>query len=144
MRFSLVAAAAVGVAAAGYVPVPYNVSTPSYPTPSYTEIPCEGPTTVTYGSITTYVTEKTTLTLECPTTTPEVPPPYTPSPPESTPYTPVYPTGGPVYPSMNATSTYVAPTGGYSTTPSPPEFTGAASQAGVGLAAVAGVLAYLL
>lgn len=156
MRFTVAAAAAL-VAGASASYLPYNVTVPSY-----TEIPCEGPTEVpyTYGGTTSTitVTEATTLTLPCDTTsappvysTPVAPPVYsTPAAPPvySTPvYTPAPPmsTGSPIYPTANGT-TYAPPAGtGYPTTSAPPPaFTGAASKAGVGLAAVLGFAAYVL
>jgi hypothetical protein len=147
MRFTIAAAAALVAGASAS----YNYTAP--PVYSTTEIPCEGPTTITwsYGPTTTTVTvtEPTTVTLPCEVTPPAYSTPaYTPAPPAyTTPaYTPPAGTGYPVYPSANGTTYSAPPAGtGYPTASSPPpEFTGAASKAGVGLAAVFGLAAYIL
>jgi len=155
MRFTIAAAAALVAGASAS----YNYTSP--PVYSTTEIECTGPTTITwsYGPTTTTVTvtAPTTVTLPCEVTPPAYSAPsapgYTPAPPAyTTPagtppaYTaPPAGTGYPVYPSANGT-TYSAPAGtGYPTASAPPpEFTGAASKAGVGLAAVFGLAAYIL
>jgi len=169
MRFEVAAAAAL-VAGTSASYVPYNVSTPVYTpeytpaytpayTPSvvyttevvsYTTFECPKPTTIPYGTTTYTVTKPTTLVVPCSET-------YTTTYPVSHPvYTPpvVYSTKAPVtsaaphYPSGNATvPAYTPPAGtapAKTTASAPPAFTGAASKAGVGLAAVFGLAAYIL
>jgi hypothetical protein len=147
MRFSIAAAALVAGASASY-----NYTAP--PVYSTTEIACTEATTITwsYGpTVTTVtVTAPTTVTLPCEVSSAySAPaystPAYTPPAYSSAPvYTPPAGTGSaPIYPTGNAT--YTPPAGtGYPTTSAPPQYTGAASKAGVGLAAIAGLAAYIL
>jgi len=149
MRFTIAAAAAfVGAASASYN---YTVI------PTYSEIPCEGPTTIeyTYGPTTStiVVTEPTTVTIPCDVTsvytpvysTPVYTPPTYPSSPVYTP--PVYSTGAPIpYPSSNGTVPSYSASAPAGTSTAPPEFTGAANAVNVpaAIAGVAGLFAYFL
>lgn len=157
MRYAVAIAAFVAGASASY-----NYTTPAAPVyPVYTtevvtgyETYCPSATEITHGGKTYTVTEATTLTItDCPCTitkpveTPVYTPVYTPSVPVET---PVYSSPAPYYPSTNGTSAApvvptVYPTGTSApTTAAPPAFTGAASKASVGLAAVLGLAAYIL
>ncbi|KAL1609797.1 hypothetical protein SLS59_001308 [Nothophoma quercina] len=147
---------------AGYPVASSSVKYVEYPVTSTkvvkeTTFVCPTPTVVTYEEKTYSVTKATTLTVSSYTTT-VVKTTQTPEAqkPSSKAQTPVYsasvpsvaPSSAP-YPSKNATVSYSAPQGtatGYPTTtkPSTPEFTGAATQAGVGLLAVVGALAAFL
>jgi hypothetical protein len=158
MRFSIAAAAAALVAGTNAYAYTNGTSTaPAYVTEvvtAYTTY-CPEPTKITHGGKTYTVTKATTLTItDCPCTVTK------PAPPHSTPvYTPpvVVMPSKPAQPAPPApyknetTSVYVpAPPAGTAapTTPAPPAFTGAANKAfaasGAGLAAVFGVVAYLL
>jgi hypothetical protein len=146
------AAYSAASSSAKYVEVPVT----STKVVSQTTYVCPEPTVVTYEEKTYSVTKATTLTISSYTTT-VVKTTKTPEAemPSSKPVAPVYsasvppvaPTYAP-YPSKNATAPHSAPqgtaTGAHPTSTKPAEFTGAASQAGVGLLAVVGALAAFL
>ncbi|KAB8346326.1 hypothetical protein FH972_023370 [Carpinus fangiana] len=135
-------------------PVYSTPEAPQYTTAVVTQLTtyCPSATKITYGTKTYTVTAPTTLTITdypvAPVPTTYGPPPvYTSAAPPvySSVPAPVYSSvPAPYYPSANATVPVVAPTG---TGVAPPTYTGAASKltgAGAGLAAVFGVVAYLL
>ncbi|KAF2198486.1 hypothetical protein GQ43DRAFT_434228 [Delitschia confertaspora ATCC 74209] len=157
MRFSVAAAAALVAGASAH----YNQTAPAYVTEvvtAYTTY-CPAPTEIVHGSETYTVTEATTLTItNCPCTitkpaspsTPVVVPTSAPVAPSSgAPVVPVVPSGAPAPYPNGTTPAYTPPAVGTgSATGAPPKFTGAANKAfaasGAGLAAVFGVVAYVL
>lgn len=154
-----IAVAALVASVNAYAYPAYNTTSsvpePVYTTKVVTELTtvCPEPTEITYGTKTYTVTEATTLTISdcpCTVTEPVEPTSYPTKPVEPPVYTPPAPpaTTEAPYPSKNVTvPTAPAPTGTgapSTTAPAPPAFTGAATQAGVGLLAIAGALVAFL
>lgn len=160
MRFSVIAAAAALAAGANAYS---NATYVTEVVTAYTTY-CPEPTKITHGGKTYTITSATTLTItDCPggcTVTKPVAPTSTPvapiyTPPAGKPETPVVPvvpgpSGVPApYPNGTVPVVPSPPAGtGSPTGTAPPAFTGAANKAfaasGAGLAAVFGVVAYIL
>jgi hypothetical protein len=131
MKFLAVAAALVGAAFASRGNVTYTTEVVT----AYTTY-CPAPTTLTYSDKTYTITEATTLTItDCPCTV---------SKPVMTSTVTACNTCGP---HANGTATYVAPTGGKTTTTAAPAATTAvtagAGKVGLSLAAIVAAIAAL-